>query len=106
MIGDGIFEEGGILAEVHLAHISQCQINTIVSNDAKFLFLFCLPIDEYILYLEVFSLPPIEIIPHPIPKILLGDLIQQLNATLPNPKDLNVLSPDITIKWLLVHDLM
>lgn len=106
LIGDGIFEEGRILAEVYLAHISQGQIDAVVSNDPKFLFFLCLSIDEDILYLEVFSLASIEVTPHPIPEILLSDLIQQLNATLSNCKDLDVLGPYVTIVELLIHDLM
>lgn len=106
MICDSIFEEGWVLAEVDLAHISQCQVDAVVCNDAKFLLIFGLSIDVNILYFEVLSLPPVEIIPHPVPEILLSDLIQQLNAALTNGKDLNVPGPYVAIEGLLVHDFM
>lgn len=35
---------------------------------------------------------------------MLCDLIEKLNAVLVNCKDLNILGPDVTIIWLLVHD--
>lgn len=106
MIGDCVFEEGGIFAEVNLAHVSQCEIYTVVCDDAQLFFLFTLAVDEDVLDLEVFCLPAIEVVLHPVPEILLSDLVKQLNTVLVDCKDFYVLGPDETIERLLIHDLV
>ena len=76
MIGDCVFEEGGIFAEVNLAHVSQCEIDAVVCDDAQLFFLIALAVDEDVLDLEVFCLPAIEVVFHPVSEILLSDLVE------------------------------